>query len=85
MCVWTKAGWCILGSMVMEVEPLDIEAALVASRKFCQIHVNLEKEALPKGESLQLEAQTPTACVCRIDASDQQHIWSTPTVLGLPG
>ena len=37
-----------MGTMVMEVEPLDIEAAIAASRKICQLYVALEKEALSK-------------------------------------
>ena len=85
MFVWTNAWWCILGSMVMEVEPLDIEAAVVASRKCGQLYVALEKEALSNRGSLHLEGQTQAAFVCRVDASDHQNLWSTPVVLDLPG
>ena len=35
---------------IVEVEPLDIEAAIVASRKCCQLYVALEKEALSNGD-----------------------------------
>ena len=32
----------------VEVEPLKTEAAIAASRKFCQVYVALENEALSK-------------------------------------
>ena len=35
---------------IVEVGPLDIEVAVVASRRFCQLHVALEKEDLSKGD-----------------------------------
>ena len=35
---------------IVEVEPLDIEAAVVASRKFCHLYVALEKKAWSKGD-----------------------------------
>ena len=56
--VWTKTWWCILGSMVMEVEPLDIEAANVASRKFCHLYVAWEKEALSNGDNYNWRVKT---------------------------
>ena len=34
----------------MNVEPLAIEAGVVASRRFCQLYVALENEALSKGD-----------------------------------
>ena len=35
---------------IVEVGPLEIEAAVVVSRKLCQLYVALEKEVLSKGE-----------------------------------
>jgi hypothetical protein len=69
---------------IVEVEPLDIEAAVVASRKFCQFVCCLGEGSFVKGGSLQLEGQTQTAFVCRVGASDHQNLWSTPTVVDLP-
>ena len=34
---------------IVEVAPLDIEAAIVASRKCCQLYVALDKAALSNG------------------------------------
>ena len=83
--VWTQAWWCILGSTVMEVESLDIEAADVASRKFVQLYVAWEKAALSKGDHYNWRVKPKLHLFCRVDASDHQHLWSTRTVLDLPG
>ena len=69
----------------MEAEPLDIEVAVVVVPEVWAIVCCLGEGSFVKGVSLQLEGQALNACVCRVDASDHQHLWSTPTVLELPG